>query len=109
MFLDDDKLQSYRHAGDHSVAISRIQVEHISHIFVAAKQEGIQVVDAHNECTTVEFVFPFRLSARSGDSPTYLQVFAAGAVSRPSGTPAVAIVTVTHTLHSVTTFATSNI
>lgn len=45
---------------------------HISPILVAAKQEGIQVVDVRSECTTV---------------------FAADAVSRLSGTPGVAIVT----------------
>eukprot|EP01083_Nonionella_stella_P211447 764541_1 len=45
---------------------------HISPILVAAKQEGIQVVDVRNECTTV---------------------FAADAVSRLSGTPGVAVVT----------------
>lgn len=45
---------------------------HISPILVAAKQEGIQVIDVRSECTTV---------------------FAADAVSRLSGTPGVAIVT----------------
>ena len=45
---------------------------HISPILVAAKKEGIRVIDVRSECTTV---------------------FAADAVSRLSGTPGVAIVT----------------
>merc|ERR1719242_1034648 len=45
---------------------------HISPILVAAKKEGIQVIDVRSECTTV---------------------FAADAVSRLSGVPGVAIVT----------------
>jgi len=45
---------------------------HISPIVVAAKQEGIRVIDVRNECTTV---------------------FAADAVSRLSGVPGVAVVT----------------